>query len=339
MSPAPLLTLFCLLVVFSSLLGGWLPSLVRLTHTRMQLMMSFVAGLMLGVGVLHLLPHAAAETESLDRAVGWMLTGLLLMFFLIRAFHFHSHGPAAAPEAAENVAGTLRGPKAAHAECAGHDHRGHDHHHEPAGTKSRRLSWLGVALGLALHTLIDGVALAASVAAEAEEAAAPLGLFGLGTFLAVALHKPLDALSITTLMAAGGWPAKTRQVVNAGFALMCPLGALFFYFGLSQFGEIQHVLLGCALAFAAGVFVCISLGDLLPELSFHAHDRVKLSFALLLGVALAYGVGYLEPPHGHDEHGHAHHLWERSPSSPFPPPSFLSPPTTSCFPLLRLREA
>jgi zinc and cadmium transporter len=297
MSPAPLLALFCLLIVFASLLGGWLSSLMRLTHTRMQLMMSFVAGLMLGVGVLHLLPHAAAETESLDRAALWMMVGLLLMFFLIRAFHFHSHGPAAAPDPAGAED---------HAHC-GHGHHGHDHHHETAESPSHRLSWLGVALGLALHTLIDGVALAASVAAEAEEAAAPLGLFGLGTFLAVALHKPLDALSITTLMAAGGWSAKTRQLVNAGFALMCPLGALFFYFGLSQFGEGQHVLLGCALAFAAGVFVCISLGDLLPELSFHAHDRVKLSVALLLGVALAYGVGYLEPAHTHGHHEHGHH--------------------------------
>ena len=30
------------------------------------------------------------------------------------------------------------------------------------------------------------------------------------------------------------------------------------------FGD-QHVALGCALAFAAGVFLCIALADLLPE--------------------------------------------------------------------------
>jgi zinc and cadmium transporter len=33
---------------------------------------------------------------------------------------------------------------------------------------------------------------------------------------------------------------------------------------------------------------------LLPELQFHDHDRVKLSAALLLGLALSVGVGRLE---------------------------------------------
>ena len=31
------------------------------------------------------------------------------------------------------------------------------------------------------------------------------GLLGLGVFLAIALHKPLDALPITSMMQAGGW--------------------------------------------------------------------------------------------------------------------------------------
>jgi zinc and cadmium transporter len=79
-------------------------------------------------------------------------------------------------------------------------------------------------------------------------------------------------------------------------------------------GEHQGDLVGCALAFSAGVFLCISLGDLLPELHFHTHDRVKLSAALLLGITISYALGYLEPhPHElpspsapHDHQGHVH---------------------------------
>ena len=63
---------------------------------------------------------------------------------------------------------------------------------------------------------------------------------------------------------------------------------------------------GAALAFAAGVFLCIALADLLPEVEYHAHDRLKLSAALLAGVALAYCVGLAEPHgHSHDQR-HAH---------------------------------
>jgi zinc and cadmium transporter len=118
-------------------------------------------------------------------------------------------------------------------------------------------------------------------------------------FLAVALHKPLDALSITTTMAAGGWTASQRWIANLAFSLMCPLGAALFYFGAGQATEFQHSLIGAALAFSAGVFLCVSLADILPELTFHTHDRWALSATFLLGIAAAKGIGYLEPPHVH----------------------------------------
>ena len=40
-------------------------------------------------------------------------------------------------------------------------------------------------------------------------------------------------------------------------------------------------MLGWALAFSAGTFLCISLGDLLPEVHFHSHDRLWLSVQLI----------------------------------------------------------
>jgi zinc and cadmium transporter len=68
MSAGGYVAVYCLLIVFASLSGGWLPLAMRLSHTRMQLMMSFVAGLMLGVAILHLLPHAMAELNNIDAA-------------------------------------------------------------------------------------------------------------------------------------------------------------------------------------------------------------------------------------------------------------------------------
>src|SRR6266545_3034567 len=86
-----LLAIYCALILLASLLGGWIPLLVRLTHTRLQLATSFVAGLMLGVGVLHLLPHALSQFHSIDRTVRWVLGGFVVMFFIQRFFHFHHH--------------------------------------------------------------------------------------------------------------------------------------------------------------------------------------------------------------------------------------------------------
>ena len=46
-----------LAILAASLLGGYLPTVVAMTHTRIQMVMSFVAGFILGVALYHLLPH------------------------------------------------------------------------------------------------------------------------------------------------------------------------------------------------------------------------------------------------------------------------------------------
>jgi len=68
-------------------------------------------------------------------------------------------------------------------------------------------------------------------------------------------------------MAAKGWNVNQQLVVNLVFATMCPLGAILFALGLESMVASRDMILGVSLAFSAGVFLCISLGDLLPELS------------------------------------------------------------------------
>lgn len=66
-----LLALYCVLILLASLAGGALPLLTRMTHTTMQFSISFVAGVMLGVGFLHMLPHAIAELRDTQWAMLW----------------------------------------------------------------------------------------------------------------------------------------------------------------------------------------------------------------------------------------------------------------------------
>jgi zinc and cadmium transporter len=275
-------------VLLASLAGGWLPLLVRLTHARLQIAISFVAGLMLGLALLHFIPDSEEQLHSLDRTVAWALAGFLVMFFLQRFLHYHHHD---APEDAP-AAGCCHQDAAEHYE--------HEHHAPaPAGQAPGRLSWAGAALGLTLHSLLDGIALAAAVSIGSQD---HTGLIGLGTALAVILHKPFDAMAISTLMAAGGQSRGARQWLNVLFALVAPLGILLFYFGAGQFAEANAVILGSALGFCAGTFLCIACSDLLPELQFHSHDRLWLSLALLAGLGVAILILQFEtsepgPPH------------------------------------------
>jgi zinc and cadmium transporter len=313
-SPALLITVYCALTLLASLAGGWIPLMIKLTHVRLQVSTSFVAGLMLGVGLLHMLPHAWHELGSIDRTVWWLLGGFLLMFFIQRFFHFHHHDvPENAVEGgAPETGGHHHGPEPVSGARTAHEHKhehGHEHGHGDhsdhdefslAQQSARQLSWGGAALGLTLHSLIDGIALAASVATAAHVGGTGW-LLGFGTFLVVILHKPFDSMAIGTLMASGGWSKTSRHVVNGLFALAIPAGVILFQLGASQYLESVHVFLGSALAFTAGTFLCIAASDLLPELQFHSHDRVKLSVALLAGLGLSVLIGRFEVA-GHDEH-------------------------------------
>lgn len=286
-----LLVLYCVVIVFASMAGGWLPSLMQMTHLRTQLLMSFVAGLMLGIAMLHLWPHAANSLGSASKAGAATLTGVIAMFLLMRLFHSHDHNVATESEEMHVHH---------HGEHCGHSHDGsqnHNDHHRD----SKQIGWAGMMFGLAIHTLIDGVALAASVVTDAGHGAW-MGLAGLGTFFAVALHKPLDAFAITSVMQNEGWSAHGRNMANLAFSLACPIGALMFYFGATGLAGGTEIL-GWGLAISAGFFICISLSDLLPEVAFHDHDRVKLTVALLVGMALAVGIENL-PGHSHETHQH-----------------------------------
>lgn len=286
---------YSVLIVLASLIGGALPGKVNLTHTRMQHMISFVGGLMLGIGVFHLFPHAVLYLGNVDQSVLWLMGGIVSMFFLLRAFHFHQHEFPAVNDAelagSAQAGETLLSP---HHDPHAHGTCGHAH----SSGQVHEMGWLGVFFGLGLHTLIDGLALGASIQAELGHASG-IALCGLGTFAAIALHKPLDAISITSLMAAGGWSRTPQMAVNFVFAMLCPIGTVLFVLGTQRLFGNQELVIGAALAFAAGVFICISLSDLLPEMEFHSHHRKTLTLALLLGILLAWSLRFLEPAHVH----------------------------------------
>ena len=263
---AYLLAAYCLAIIAVSLLGGWIPSAVHMTHTRTQITMSLVAGLVLGVALYHLLPHSLAlleGSEAMNVAAWWMMAGLICMVLLLRVFNFHQHD---------------------------FSHDRHDHH--DAGNGS--LGWLGIALGLGLHSMIEGLALGASVQAGRTHGFLEAGLLGGGVFLAIFLHKPLDALSITGTMQAARLSRRARLKVNLCFSLLCPVGAVLAYWSTGSLGSAQDAVLGRVLAFSAGAFLCVSLSDLLPEIHFHSHDRGKLTVAFLVGIALAYALILVE---------------------------------------------
>ncbi len=279
------LAVLCLAVVAVSLMGGILPMATVLTHTRLQLYLSFAAGTMLGAAFFHMMPEAVRQGSS--SSLNWTAAGLLALFFLERFFAFHHHEAPADP--AEPC------PTHPHEHSHGRGHSaGVVDASAPGGlgaaTKGTSLHWGAAAIGLALHTLSGGVALAGAVRADGG-----LGAAAMGVFVATLVHKPADALTIVSLMLRAGVPRFRAHLVNLGFATMIPAGAALFWVGVGSLdSETAARVTSDTMAFSAGTFLCIALSDLLPELQFHEHDRWKLSAALLSGVGLMALAGRFE---------------------------------------------
>lgn len=265
-----LLLSYCLAVFAASFLGGRLSVLGTLTHTRTQVVMSLVAGFILGISLYHLLPQGldlVPGPESTEKGMLWTVFGIILMVVMLRMFQFHQH----------DFSGEARGL--------------YDSPDQGPGAVRPR-SVAGIALGLGIHTITEGIALGASVHATGIGA-----LPGLGVLLAILLHKPLDAYSIISMMRSAAAGRRARNLVNLGFALLCPIVALltFWGVGLPVIAEVPgNAVSGYVLCFAAGVFLCIALSDLLPEIQFHTHDRVKLILFFLIGIGLAYALHFVE---------------------------------------------
>ena len=275
-----ILLAYCIAIFAASIGGGKLASMGTMTHTRTQVVMSLVAGFILGIAMFHLLPHSldrVSGPQIIEKVVGWMVFGMVLMIFLLRIFQYHQHD--FSTEARDLY-----------------------DRHDQGGSVVHSRSLVGVALGLGVHTVTEGIALGTSMQVGSPHSAEG-ALAGLGVFLAIMLHKPLDAYSIVGMMKSAGHSARSRTIANLGFAILCPLVALASFGGVELLGTEQGAVVGYVLSFAAGAFLCIALSDLLPEIHFHSHDRGKLIVSLLLGIGLAYVLYYVESSAIHHEHG------------------------------------
>ncbi len=265
---------YSLIVALLSLGGAALPLRRRPGHAQLQVYLSLAAGALLGAALFHLLPESS---EHIGHSFGLpTVLGIGVVFFLQRYLAPHSHEPLPAL------------PSDRHQESICNHDQSHEHPetvpvHENehlVHAKPRSGSLVGI-LALSIHSFFDGVAIGA-VSYGMNHGA---GSVALAVFLSVLIHKPMDGLSVSVLLLNARAKAHTLWSIQIMYAALVPAGALAFMLTRGAVAD-PSPLVGYTLAFSAGTFLAIALTDLLPELHFHAHDRNKLSAALLLGIII-----------------------------------------------------
>jgi zinc transporter ZupT len=148
---------------------------------------------------------------------------------------------------------------------APHFHFGEEVHQEALVRPSA--GWLAL-VGLGVHTLFDGVAIAAGFMVSPS--------LGGVIFLAVLLHKLPEGFTIASIMLAGGHSRAAALGAGAVLGALTLTGAVLT--GLFAKAHIAY-----ALALSAGVTIYVAASDLIPEVN-REEDQPRLAYTVFGGL-------------------------------------------------------
>jgi ZIP family zinc transporter/zinc and cadmium transporter len=216
-------------------------------------LVSYSAGVLLGVGILHVYPEAQELTPN---APGFLLLSFLLFYFLEHHMFFHAGHE------------QLHHADLALAEC----HDGNCRNPHPLG--------MVAFAGLTLHSIIDGLIIGTGF-----EAGEDIGLL---SALAVVAHEVPEGIAMIAILLHYGYPRARAVLFTCLVALATPCGAVVTYALVRQ---IDPAILGMLMAIAAGSFIYIAASDLIPES--HRARGWRGSTALAGGILTAVLAGWV----------------------------------------------
>lgn len=258
MSELGLLGLYSAGVVAVALGSGSVALWGRGSSRRLEVFLALSAGVVLGVVGLHMLPEAfeAGPRAALVLVAGFVFMLVVERFVLPHALH--------APHAGE-----------------GHEHCDPELEKQHARAEA---SGIGAFLGLAMHTLADGIALGAAMG-ESDA--------GLLVFIAIVAHKIPSAFALGSILVRAGFSPPVVVGASGALGLAVGVGAVLFVIASSIGGLDPHSVTPWALAFSAGSFLHVAVTDLLPDL--HRQRKWTLFFALLAGLVPVVALSLLLP--------------------------------------------
>jgi zinc and cadmium transporter len=241
-----LLTVFTLFVV--AMLGGGLMFFgVKITPTRMKLLLSFSAAYLLALTFLHLLPEAM---EDGGQRVGIMiLIGFLLQIIL----DYFSQGVE------------------------------HGHAHAHTHGVDKKFIWM-VSISLWVHALIEGMPFGADATAHIGHSHEHTHEHGL--LWGIAIHKFTESFVFAALLVQVVQKKSRALIWLTLFAMMAPLGTLLYHFTNGLAFLQQENSLSLVMALLIGIILHVSTTILFESEEGHRFNRIKFLF-ILLGILSA----------------------------------------------------
>ena len=256
---------YMLILCIVSAVGAYLPQIRKLDDRQTHFLIALSAGIFLGLLFVMLVPEAYElsvehEGHSFDMVSYLLLAGFLLMALIdVLIKHFHM------------------------ASCPCECHQD-DHKHE--------ITSLSAFIGLSVHAICDGLALAAAIIGGDE--------IGFVALVGMCIHKFVVLFSLSSSLLLTDKDTRGRWLYLVAFILISPIAAIVFFLFFSGFDV--HDVAGLPMAFAAGTFMFVTFSNMLPE-AFHRKDHELASFIIVvIGVCISVATILLVGAVG----GHSH---------------------------------
>ena len=235
------MTLAALAVSFGAFISAFAGGFLAIRAVRyVGIVIAVGAGIRIGAAFFDLIPEAIAYLGSVDAAMLWTAIGFLAFYAIEKLTTLHvGHETAAELD---------------------HDEAMHTH----VGTAG--------AVGMGIHSFLDGIALAAGLAV------------GGGTAIVIAavviVHRFSDGIGVMSFLLASRAPSATAYRWLTLVAIAPVAGVL-----VGALIQIEEQALGAVLAFFAGFFLYVGAAELLPEA--HRRDRSRWIVLATIGGAAA----------------------------------------------------
>lgn len=247
---------FGLLAGAATLLGMWLVFVREAWARRNSVyLIAFAAGVLLTTSLTEIIPESA---ELFPNALLVVLGTFFVFYLLEHSLLAHHHHLANFKSQISN-SGDARGER-------------YDEYERHVPVEKMAF------LGLAVHSLVDGLAIGAGF-----EVSVSLGILAT---LAVILHEIPEGVVTLSLFLHANYPRRRAAALTAAVALATPVGAIA---TATTPGTLHPATLGILLAIAGGSFLYVAAADLIPET--HHARHVPAILLMLVGILVPIAVG------------------------------------------------
>ena len=250
-------------------IGGLLGALLQKDSNRtVSLLLSFAAGIMLGVVCFDLIPEAVETNAGVMTVITAVASGVAVIYMLNywidrktnpEVPHIDKNHPKTADDLDELI----------HS-----DHLG-VHYAQKSNKFALFVAGLVMASAIALHNVPEGMTIGASYASNG----GTMGSAAIVLAVLIGLHNIPEGMAVSVPLISGGMHKGKAILITAATGIPTMLGALLGFW----LGEIGPMGLAFSLGFASGAMLYVVFGEILPQAILMYHSKLP-AFSAITGL-------------------------------------------------------